>query len=191
MVSTQSKPHSAASRTYLLLYNTIGAVLWLHILSSTAATLISSPNISAVYTSLEAWTRCAQSLAVAEILHAATGIIRAPVFTTFTQVFARSVQVWAINYAFPDVTATSLAYPAMLFAWATADAIRYLYFVIVLAEYPVPRPLKWLRYSLFIILYPVGISSEWWLMYQATTVTAYKAVAAIFYFFLGLYVPGW
>ena len=46
------------------------------------------------------------------------------------------------------------------------------------------------RYSLFIILYPIGISSEWWLMYQATTVTANKAVAALFYFFLGLYVPG-
>lgn len=27
-------------------------------------------------------------------------------------------------------------------------------------------------------------------MYQATTVTANKAVAALFYFFLGLYVPG-
>ncbi|KAJ5125851.1 hypothetical protein N7526_008028 [Penicillium atrosanguineum] len=101
-----------------------------------------------------------------------------------------AVQVWAINYAFPDITALSLAYTAMLLAWATADAIRYLYFVILLAGYPVPRALKCLRYSLFIILYPVGISSEWWLMYQATTVTDNQAVAALFYFFLGLYVPG-
>lgn len=74
MVSTHSKPHPATSRTYLLSYNTIGAALWLHILFGTAATLISSPDISAVYTSLETWTRCAQTLAVAEILHAATGM---------------------------------------------------------------------------------------------------------------------
>ena len=47
-----------------------------------------------------------------------------------------------------------------------------------------------LRYSLFIALYPVGISSEWWLMYNATTVTEHWAVFGIFYFFLGLYVPG-
>lgn len=46
------------------------------------------------------------------------------------------------------------------------------------------------RYSLFIILYPVGISSEWWMMYQATTVATNLAVTALFYFFLGLYVPG-
>lgn len=46
------------------------------------------------------------------------------------------------------------------------------------------------RYSLFIVLYPIGISSEWWLMYNATTVTTNWAVVGIFYFFLGLYVPG-
>ncbi|KAJ6079251.1 hypothetical protein N7467_009004 [Penicillium canescens] len=184
-----NKPHSA-SQVYLLIYNTVCAALWLYILLATASTLISSRDILAVYTSLEAWTRCAQTLAVAEILHAATGLIRSPVFTTFTQVFARSVQVWGINYAYPDVTGPSLAYSAMLLAWATADAIRYLSFAIVLAGYPVPRALKWLRYSLFTILYPVGISSEWWLMFQATKVTDNQPVAAIFAFFLGLYVPG-
>jgi hypothetical protein len=47
-----------------------------------------------------------------------------------------------------------------------------------------------IRYSLFTILYPVGISSEWWLMFQATKVTDNQPVAALFAFFLGLYVPG-
>jgi very-long-chain (3R)-3-hydroxyacyl-CoA dehydratase len=226
------------SKVYLLIYNTTCAILWSRILLTTILTLTTS-DIASVYTNLEPWTRLAQTLAVAEILHAATGkfiftsylksisnpenqitdrsgrvtgIVRSPVFTTFTQVFARSVQVWAINYAFPGVTAPSLAYPAMLLAWASADTIRYLYFAIMLANYPIPRALKFSRlvwskdcdqkllcyidgltssrYSLFTILYPVGISSEWWLMYRATTVTTNWAVASIFYFFLGLYVPG-
>lgn len=43
---------------------------------------------------------------------------------------------------------------------------------------------------MFIVLYPIGIGSEWWLMYNATTVTTNWAVAGIFYFFLALYVPG-
>lgn len=66
-------------------------------------------------------------------------------FTTFTQVFARSVQVWAINYAFPSVTAPSPAYPAMLLAWSLADTVRYFYFAVMLAGYPVPAGLKWMR----------------------------------------------
>lgn len=72
-------------------------------------------------------------------------ITRSPVFTTFTQIFARSVQVWAINYAFPSVTAPSVAYAAMLLAWSSADTIRYLYFAIMQAGYPVPGLLKWSR----------------------------------------------
>jgi very-long-chain (3R)-3-hydroxyacyl-CoA dehydratase len=41
-----------------------------------------------------------------------------------------------------------------------------------------------------VILYPVGIGSEWWLMYNSTKFTGNIAVLGLFYFFLGLYVPG-
>ncbi|KAJ5740566.1 hypothetical protein N7493_000438 [Penicillium malachiteum] len=190
MPPKESPPQSSISRTYLLLYNTTCAALWLHILISTIRTLISSPDISTVYQTVEPWVRYTQTLAIVEILHAAIKLTRSPVFTTFTQVYARSVQVWAINYAFAATTAPSPAYPAMILAWSLADTIRYLYFAIMQARYPVPGILKWARYSLFLVLYPIGIGSEWWLMYQATTATTNWAVLALYYFFLGLYVPG-
>ncbi|KAL3489099.1 tyrosine phosphatase-like protein [Aspergillus germanicus] len=176
----------ATPRCYLLLYNIVSVLLWLRILLA----VITSYGDSQIYTTIEPWTRWTQTLAVLEILHAATGITRSPIFTTFTQIFARSVQVWAINYGFPEVTAFSAAYPAMLFAWSTADVVRYLYFSVLLAGDPVPRALKWLRYSLFLVLYPIGIGSEWWLMYRATTATTNLLIGGIFYFFLGLYAPG-
>ncbi|KAI9373708.1 tyrosine phosphatase-like protein [Aspergillus egyptiacus] len=174
------------SRAYLLVYNTTSALLWLRILVA----VITSPATPTIYTTIEPWTRWTQTLAVVEILHAATGLTRAPIFTTFTQIFARSVQVWAINYGFPAVTATSPAYGTMLFAWSTADVVRYLYFVVLLGGGSVPGVLKWLRYSLFIVLYPVGIGSEWWLMYRAAAETSSSIVAGIFYFCLALYGPG-
>ncbi|KAI9044480.1 putative membrane protein [Aspergillus affinis] len=167
------------SKAYLLAYNALGAILWLRILLTLlpflpllqpSLSLSPSPStLTSIYTTLEPQARWAQTLAVADILHAAAGITRAPVFTTFTQVFARSVQVWAINYGFPDVTASSPAYACMLLAWSAADTVRY---------------------SLFIVLYPIGIASEWWLMYKATTTTESVAVFGIFCFFLGLYGPG-
>ncbi|KAL2868353.1 putative membrane protein [Aspergillus lucknowensis] len=175
-----------ASKPYLLLYNSISALLWLRVL----LTVVSTYSDPFIYTAVGRWARWTQTLAALEILHAATGITRAPVFTTFTQIFARCVQVWAINYGFPRVTESSSAYPAMLFAWSTADVVRYLYFTVLLAGIPVPKLLKWLRYSLFLVLYPIGIGSEWWLMYRAATVTASPLVAGTFYFCLGLYVPG-
>ncbi|KAL2854344.1 tyrosine phosphatase-like protein [Aspergillus pseudoustus] len=176
----------SASKVYLLLYNSVSALLWLRIL----LTIVASYSDPEIYTIVETWTRWTQTLAVIEILHATTGITRAPVFTTFTQIFARSVQVWAINYGFSDVTASSPAYTSMLAAWSTADVVRYLYFAVLLAGVPVPQALKWLRYSLFLVLYPIGIGSEWWLMYRATTVTTNPFIAGLFTFFLGLYAPG-
>lgn len=65
------------SRLYLLIYNTACAILWARILLTTISTLITS-DISTVYTNLEPWTRYAQTIAVAEILHAATGKINLP-----------------------------------------------------------------------------------------------------------------
>ncbi|KAL4741604.1 tyrosine phosphatase-like protein [Aspergillus similis] len=184
---------SPATRIYLLLYNSINALLWLRILITVLRTYFQDLNavsLPTFYTAVEPQARWTQTLAVAEILHAATGLTRSPVFTTFTQIFARSVQVWAVNYGFPFVTASSRAYTAMLFAWSVADAVRYSYFVVLLAGLHVPSVLRWLRYSLFIILYPIGITAEWWLMYRAAGVTSSSLVTRIFYFCLGLYAPG-
>ncbi|PIG88289.1 hypothetical protein AARAC_005941 [Aspergillus arachidicola] len=184
-MSPKQEPLSP-KRAYLLFYNAISTILWLRILLA----VLTTHDPASTYTTLEPWTRWTQTLAVAEILHSAAGLTRSPVFTTFTQVFGRSVQVWAINYAFPVITAHSWAYPAMLLAWSAADTVRYSYFVVMLAGIPMPAVLKWLRYSLFFILYPIGISSEWWLMYHAANATSSLVVAGIFYFFLVLYVPG-
>ena len=159
-----TQEHLSPKRAYLLFYNAISTILWLRIL----LTVLTTHDPASTYTTLEPWTRWTQTLAVAEIFHSAAGktrsrltpylkyiiltpggegITRSPVFTTFTQVFGRSVQVWAINYAFPAVTAPSWAYPAMLLAWSAADTVRYLYFVVMLAGRPVPDALKWLRYT--------------------------------------------
>ncbi|KAF7592033.1 hypothetical protein BBP40_000756 [Aspergillus hancockii] len=134
-------PNFSSKRAYLLFYNTVSSILWLRIL----LTILTTKSPPSTYATLEPWTRWTQTLAVAEILHSAAGLTRAPIFTTFTQVFGRCVQVWAINYAFPEVTAASWAYPSLLLAWSVADTFRYLYFVVMLAGVSVPGLLVWLR----------------------------------------------
>jgi very-long-chain (3R)-3-hydroxyacyl-CoA dehydratase len=79
-MSTNHQPQSHASspgikRIYLLIYNAVCAALWLRILVTVIFTLVSSPDVSAVYTSVEPWARFTQTLAVAEINHAARGTV--------------------------------------------------------------------------------------------------------------------
>lgn len=164
---------------YLLLYNASSCLLWLYMLISLITTTTPYPTI-------EPYTRWTQTLSIAEIVHAATGsshllslnlnlysysteelivligITRAPVSTTFIQIFTRCVQVWAIDHGYPELfTASASAsaglellapasvYAAMVFAWSLADVVRYAYFVVLLAGLGMPGWLKWLRYSHF------------------------------------------
>jgi very-long-chain (3R)-3-hydroxyacyl-CoA dehydratase len=83
------------------------------------------------------------------------------------QVASRFLLVWGIAFLFPNATAFNPAFSTMLIAWSTTEVIRYSYFAVNLAYGRVPAYLTWLRYNTFFVLYPLGISSECWLVYSA------------------------
>lgn len=73
----QAKPQAIPqSHSYLLAYNILCAIFWLHVFLRTIIALIVFHDVSAVFASLEPWTRWTQTLAVLDILHAALGIPR-------------------------------------------------------------------------------------------------------------------
>lgn len=51
-------------------------------------------------------------------------------------------------------------------SWGLVEVPRYLFYALNLIDL-VPYPLFWLRYSLFAVLYPTGITGELGCMYQA------------------------
>lgn len=81
------------------------------------------------------------------------------------QVASRILLVWGIVNNFPYL-AKSAGYSSMLVAWSVTEVIRYSYFVLSLSGY-YPAFITWLRYNTFYVLYPLGISSECWLIYKA------------------------
>lgn len=83
------------------------------------------------------------------------------------QVASRFLLVWGIVDNFPNTTGRSPAYASMLTAWSLTEVIRYSYFAMNIFYGRVPGFLTWLRYNTFFVLYPMGISSECWLVYLA------------------------
>jgi hypothetical protein len=119
------------------------------------------------------------------------GLVRSPVSTTALQVLSRIVLVWGVCDNFPSVPANSLFYSSMLIAWSLTEVVRYGYFVFALNGY-IPGILTWLRYNLFFVLYPLGISSEMALVYKSIPLAEklderYKWLG---YGILGIYFPG-
>ena len=108
------------------------------------------------------------------------------------QVASRFLLVWGIAQFFPETVARSTAYTTMLLAWSTTEVIRYSYFAVNLKDGKVPAWLTWLRYNTFFVLYPLGISSECWLVWLATE-PARKMdwrVEWALWAVLAVYVPG-
>ncbi|EFW98819.1 phosphatase-like protein [Grosmannia clavigera kw1407] len=214
---TGAVPVSQVKGLYLTAYNFISAILWTTVLGRTAIVAgLRGPAFVPIV--VDDFLRCTQTIALLEVVHSVlgmgapatmmpismtiadslAGIVRAPLFTTAMQVASRLLLVWAIVYPFPAETTSSPFYTSMVLAWSLTEVIRYSYFALSLARGPERPPPSWftaLRYSTFLVLYPVGISSEVRLVYLAATTpsaaaTLHPLYPAALYAVLAVYVPG-
>lgn len=100
-----------------------------------------------------------------QIVHASTGIVPSnPVITTF-QVLSRVMVVVGVVMATPTGK-VSPGLPLALLAWSVTEIIRYGYYAFNLVG-AVPSLLVMLRYTTFIILYPIGVTGELLCFYWA------------------------
>ncbi|KAL9603082.1 MAG: hypothetical protein Q9219_001447 [cf. Caloplaca sp. 3 TL-2023] len=178
---------SDVAKEYLSAYNSVCALLWFSILGRVLL-IVPITGIESVYDGAGDFTKWTQTVAVLEILHSAFGLVRSPLITTFMQVASRLLIVWGVVNQFPAETATSPFYTTMLLAWSATEVVRYSYFVLNLRG-SVPGFMTWLRYNMFYVLYPIGISSEAALVWKASQ-AAEEPWTWVGWGLLGLYVPG-
>ncbi|KAG9563401.1 PTPLA-domain-containing protein, partial [Aureobasidium melanogenum] len=187
----RERKSSPVKTGYLVLYNAVSTILWATILGRVL--LVSSVHGTRyVFPAVGEFAKWTQTLALLEVVHAAVGIVRAPLFTTLMQVASRILLIWGIVYPFPNTVAFSPVYSSMLIAWSVTEVIRYSYFAINLSAGSVPAIWMWLRYNTFFVLYPLGISSECWLVWLAATGPAkqYTGVREALFAILLIYIPG-
>lgn len=146
------------SKAYLVAYNTIQTLGWSYILFQMITHLASGGEVKTLYANTKLSLQIFQTGAVLEIFHAMFGLVRSSVQVTTQQVFSRVYVVWAVLYMCPT-SQLSFGFPMLLFAWTITEIIRYSMYAFNLVGSP-PYFLTWLRYTFFIIAYPVGVSGE-------------------------------
>jgi very-long-chain (3R)-3-hydroxyacyl-CoA dehydratase len=155
---------------------------------SSGLPLTSPASLSLVWERVNLPLKYSQTVALMEIVHAALGIVRSPVLITATQVASRLWILWGIVVLAPESTTTttvSLAVPNMEFvgiklslitlltAWCLSEIIRYGFFACKEANIQ-SQMLVWLRYSGFLVLYPLGVASELSMVWLALPVIQVK-----------------
>lgn len=103
-----------------------------------------------------------QIAAILEILHARLSWVRSSVLTTFIQVFSRVAVVLILFYLFyTSLSSKTLIWGVSLItlAWGITEMVRYSFYFSQLMSWRV-KPLSWMRYHFFMILYPMGVLGE-------------------------------
>ena len=122
-------------------------------------------RIEETWKDVEPSLKIVQTIAVIEVLHSLVGIVRSPIGIVFAQVASRIWVLWAIMDVAPPARA-GIFCVLVCASWGLAEVPRYLYYALNLLD-AIPDWLFWLRYSLFTVLYPTGISGEVLCMYYA------------------------
>ena len=150
---------------YLKAYNFILAILWAIVL---VLFIIDKGQLDEHSLLL---LNIAQGAALLEVLHAALGWVKSPVFTTAIQVASRIFVLILINllfgkelFAIFGINGLHLA----IVAWSITEVIRYSYYLVLLLKKQ-SSILLFCRYTFFIVLYPIGVTGELMILYAWAT----------------------
>lgn len=201
----KSKGPSALPKYYLILYNFLQTIGWAILLGQIVQYYTNSEINSKLplYDHVKWTVILFQNAAVLEVVHAAVRLVPSSPFITATQVSSRVIVVCGV--LIPTLAAKeSIGLPLALLAWSITEIIRYSTYMLNLLN-SVPFFLLWLRYSTFIILYPLGVTGELLCIYAAQQEVAKTGLFSIYmpnnynvvfyydYFLLAtmlVYIPG-
>ena len=155
--------------TYLLIYNISQAAGWFYLnyiaLPYYQTILESGTSSGAMYEEVKDTLRLLLLIPYLEVIHAVLGFVKSNPIPTFFQVTMRAFVFIAVCDRYKLVQ-TSIQFPTMVLVWNMSEVIRYSYYATNLIGIPF-EVLTWLRYTLFIVLYPIGAGSEVLCMFAA------------------------
>jgi very-long-chain (3R)-3-hydroxyacyl-CoA dehydratase len=182
---------------YLAAYNAVAFIFWmLYLISFIASGFVLSKTGLLLL-------NIAQGLAVLEILHAILKWVKSPVSSTIAQVTSRLLVVVLINVFINDQSLSAVISKGIFIcslAWGITELVRYsFYFLSLFGKQP--YALLWMRYTFFIVLYPLGVTGEWFILaaplvvhgisFNAYTVFLVISFASYAYYFPILYGYMW
>ncbi|KAJ2340664.1 hypothetical protein GGH92_006164 [Coemansia sp. RSA 2673] len=150
-----------AVEAYLVAYNVASFAGWAYVLAQTVMYISEhGMNLNGLFDRIGYTVIYVQTGAILEVLHSLLGLVRSGALTALLQVYSRLLLVWGTLYPFdsPEIRA-SPALVLMVLAWSITECVRYSHYALGILNIEV-YALLYLRYTLFYILYPAGVTGE-------------------------------
>ncbi|KAL0850172.1 hypothetical protein ABMA28_012046 [Loxostege sticticalis] len=198
----KSSGPSAIGKSYLLAYNGVQTLGWTYLLWQSLVYFLNRGTLDAFWNEIKWTLYIFQGGAVLEILHSLIGLVSSGALVVFMQVYSRVFLVFAVLMVVQAST-VSPGLPLCILAWSITEIVRYSYYGLNLIN-AVPQTLTFLRYSTFLVLYPLGVTGELLCMYHSLDEIYEKKLYTIsfpnewnfafdfyyaMYFYMFLYLP--
>ncbi|XP_057954181.1 uncharacterized protein LOC131148486 [Malania oleifera] len=168
------------SNLYLLAYNSVQAFGWTLSLCIILSSFVSIHSFNGAYASAGELICLLQTVSFVEVLHGAIGIVPSGILLPLMQWGGRTHFLLAIVRHIVEVQELLSVFITFV-AWSLSEVIRYSHHALNCMG-SCPSWIIYLRYTAFIVLYPVGVApGEMWLMYQALPFIKKKNLYADFF----------
>ncbi|XP_053323214.1 very-long-chain (3R)-3-hydroxyacyl-CoA dehydratase 1 [Spea bombifrons] len=163
--NSRKKTIGPFATAWLTFYNIAMTAGWLVLAIAMARFYMQKGTHKGLYRNIQKTLKFFQTFALLELVHCALGIVRTSVLVTGVQVSSRIFMVWLITNSIRQIQSEH-SVVLFLVVWTVTEITRYSYYTFNLLNH-LPYFIKWARYNLFIVLYPIGVAGELLTIYAA------------------------
>lgn len=145
---------------YLVIYNLMQAGMFIYITSVLLSRVILNGTgaFAEAYDAVSDILASCQLAAFLEVIHPVFGIVKTGVLAPFMQVFGRNLVLFLVVVAHEELHKQAVVF-GLFFVWSLIEVVRYPFYASQVVNKRI-EPLIWLRYTMWIPLYPLGILFE-------------------------------
>ncbi|KAF5744638.1 hypothetical protein HS088_TW07G00214 [Tripterygium wilfordii] len=157
---------ASPTKLYLFTYNLLQSFGWTIAFYRILIDFVETKSVNGAYASAGELICLLQKLAFLEVIHGVLGVVPSGVLNPLMQWGGRTHFLLAIVRPVVEVQELPSIFITFV-AWSLTEVIRYTHYALNCVG-SCPYWITYLRFTLFIGLYPIGIApGEMWLMYEA------------------------
>ncbi|KAK3757930.1 hypothetical protein RRG08_058244 [Elysia crispata] len=169
LASKTSKDGITATQAYLFFYNLFQFVGYTFIFAKLVYIygIYGQAGMERAFEAVGSQMVLCQAVAVMEALHPLFGLVKSSVIIAMAQMMGRNIILFLLVLQEPRLQLSSVCW--LLFTvWSSVEVIRYPFYLLQLIGIKV-KILTWLRYTVWIPLYPLGILVEGAIVFKSIT----------------------
>uniref|UniRef100_H0ZFU3 Very-long-chain (3R)-3-hydroxyacyl-CoA dehydratase n=1 Tax=Taeniopygia guttata TaxID=59729 RepID=H0ZFU3_TAEGU len=153
-------PFKHLKKGYLVMYNLVQFLgfSWIFVNMTVRLFILGKDSFYDTFHTISDMMYFCQTLALMEIMNSLIGLVRSPLIPSVVQVFGRNFVLFVILGSLEEMQSKPVVFFIFYF-WSIIELFRYPYYMLssIGIEW---KPLTWLRYTVWIPLYPLGGLAE-------------------------------